>query len=51
MRMAKYPPGIRAATEAQRLTFGWGKTILIESERIKRQTDKLSPILACCTAQ
>jgi hypothetical protein len=36
--MAKYQdtPGYKAATEAQR--FGCGQTILIESERIKRQT-------------
>jgi hypothetical protein len=34
--MAKYP-GIRPL-QAQRLNFGYGQTILIESERIKRQT-------------
>jgi hypothetical protein len=31
-------PWDKAATEAQRLNFGCGQTILIESERIKRQT-------------
>ena len=38
--MAKYQDthGYKAATEAQRLNFGCGQTILIESERIKRQT-------------
>ena len=38
--MAKYQDthGYKAATEAQRLNFGCGQTILIESERIRRQT-------------
>jgi hypothetical protein len=45
--MAKYQDthGYKAATEAQRLNFGCRQTILIESERIKRQTIANRPLL------